>query len=168
MRHNIVVGDCRFRGHSTLPLDARPNRLVPYFLCRMSSLEAEMADDRTVQLLADRVLHLLKVLEATPDDEPLRGVDVAIAAIEEAARGADLRAPVSITGRGMAQRLQLRSPFNQAVEDAGYGPGWKRLLGEKTYLAHALQMREKLLYYLTLWRGWLAQPASARGTDCAS
>jgi hypothetical protein len=128
----------------------------------MSLPEAEMTDDRTVQVLADRVSHLLRVLEATPEDEPLRGVEVVIAAIEEAARDADLRAPVSIIGRGMAQRLQLRSPFNQAVEDIGYGPGWRRLLGEKTYLAHALQMREKLLYYLTLWRGWLAQPTPTR------
>jgi hypothetical protein len=124
-----------------------------------------MADDCTVQTLRDRVSQLIHTLGSTSEEEPLRGVETLIAAVEEAAQEAGLRAPVSITGRGMAQRLQFRSPFNQAIEDAGFGPGWKRLLGEKTYLAHSLQIREKLLYYLTLWRGWLAQPADMPDGD---
>lgn len=125
-----------------------------------------MNDDCTVQNLRDRVSQLLETLESSSDSEPLRGADPLIARIEEAALDAGIRPPVSVAGRGMAQCVRMRSPFNEAMEDAGFGPAWKRLLGEQTYQAHAVQTREKLLYYLTLWRGWLAQPTPSRDAGC--
>ena len=80
----------------------------------------------------------------------------------------DLSPPVAIAGRGMSQSLRMRSPLSDVVEDAGFGPGWKRLLGESTYQAHGVQIREKLLYYLSLWRGWLADaPSNLPGVSCS-
>lgn len=116
-------------------------------------------NDGTVYALRDRISKLLETLQSNSEHEPLAGADPLIAGIEEAAHDAELRPPVSISGRGLAQCVRMRSPFNETAEDAGYGPAWKRLLGEATFEAHALQTREKLLYYLTLWRGWLARPA---------
>jgi len=118
-----------------------------------------MNDDYTVQNLRDRVSGLLQTLESNSDSEPLLGVDPLIAGIQEAALDAGIQPPVAVVGRGMSQRMQMKSPFNEVVEDAGFGPAWKRLLGEQTYRSHAMQTREKLLYYLTLWRGWLTAGA---------
>lgn len=120
-----------------------------------------MTDDDSRNRLGDRISELLETLAANPENEPLRGADELIVQIEEAADEIDLVPPVAIAGRGMSQSLRMRSPLSDVVEDAGFGPSWKNLLGEKTYLAHGVQIREKLLYYLSLWRGWLAGEAVA-------
>jgi hypothetical protein len=121
-----------------------------------------MPDSDPLDKLKAQIGGLLEVLTSNTETEPLRGVAELARQIEEAAGEADLSPPVAITGRGMSQSLRMRSPFHEAVEDAGFGPGWKRLLGEKTYQAHGVQIREKLLYYLSLWRGWLADAPSTQ------
>ena len=126
-----------------------------------------MPDPDPRPMLKDQVANLLERLASNPDDEPLEGVAEMIPHIEAAARAADLAPPVAISGRGMSQSLRMRSPLSDAVEDAGFGPGWQRLLGEKTYQAHGAQIREKLLYYLSLWRGWLADRSHRPDASCS-
>jgi hypothetical protein len=129
-------------------------------------MEYAMNDDR-IQNLRERISKLMHTLESNSDREPLADAESLISAIADAAERAEIRPPVMLSGRGLAQSLRMRSPFNETAEDAGFGPAWKRLLGEATFNAHALQTREKLLYYLTLWRGWLA-PAQDAGNGCSS
>jgi hypothetical protein len=126
-----------------------------------------MPDPDPLVKLKEQVADLLELLSSNPESEPLRGVAELVRQIELTAGEGELSPPVAIAGRGMSQSLRMRSPFNNVVEDAGFGPGWKRLLGEKTYQAHGVQIREKLLYYLSLWRGWLADARSTQpGASC--
>lgn len=126
-----------------------------------------MPDPDPLNKLKDQIANLVDVLASNPEGEPLAGIAELIRQIEETAGEVDLTPPVAITGRGMSQSLRMRSPLSDVVEDAGFGPGWNRLLGEKTYQAHGIQIREKLLYYLSLWRGWLADARSPQpGASC--
>jgi hypothetical protein len=127
-----------------------------------------MPDPDPLDNLKAQVADLMARLASNPESDPLHGVAELVGQIELTAGELELSPPVAIAGRGMSQSLRMRSPLSKVVEDAGFGPAWKGLLGEKTYQAHGTQLREKLLYYLSLWRGWLAGAHSGQpGTNCA-
>jgi hypothetical protein len=113
-----------------------------------------MVGDKALSELRQVVSHLVAVLEANSDEEPLLGTTRLITDIARKAREAGVTPPVSRKHEGSDSSIVATVPTGDNIIRWPCGLPYRFRLGRRRYLDHQRKIRTSLLCYLRLWKVW--------------